>query len=363
MRKITLFSALLILGTAFSLKAQLDVGCTGLPNHPNGTMVYPNVPEQIQYQRTNFGPAVTSADVDSFTMEIYVNLVKRQTFYRNMSASFGVNATETNQGVNPLDWSTLGLSAGNNSLCVKTMLWKNGSNVDVNANNDETCVTVVYSGDNNPLMHDLSVVDVTISDPALAPGDFVHSSTFMSELQFFLKNEGTNQLPAGIDFEVMVDVDGTVTGPIPGVSGALSSGGSIPYTINAAATGIFLPTEGGPFDICIELVSDPNDPDHSNDEGCVMYNSTIGIEEAAEKSSFKMYAYNNILFVNMLEGTAGAYNLSLISVTGQAVQTSVLNANDNKLHSIDLGVINPGMYIANISNDKGEFESIRVMVE
>ncbi|MEQ8323950.1 MAG: T9SS type A sorting domain-containing protein [Vicingaceae bacterium] len=367
MKKITLlFAGFVFAALSANVSAQTyDVGVTGLPTVSGTPTVYPNVPTNIEYTRENFGAAVTSSVVDSFTMEIFIDQIKRFTFYRNMGAPFAVSASETTQGVTPADWSTLGLSAGTIPVCVRTRLWKGGALIDANPNNDEKCEGVVYAGDNNPLTYDLSIGGITVADVfnTYPNNSQLPKGMTLSEIGFDLINAGTNQLPAGVTFGVNVDVDGTAYGPFGGTTQAMSAPGSVIYTIDAFANGIFLPSGKTQFDICVELVATTNDTDNSNDGDCSTFTIPVGIEESGDASNFEMNYFNRVLTINSDESINGQVEVSIISMSGQLVQSNSFNADIDKNYELDLNQLTSGAFIAKVKAENGAVETARFIVE
>jgi hypothetical protein len=368
MKKITLlFAGLMVAALSSDLKAQTyDVGVVALPSVAGGYTAYPNVSTSIQYTRENFGSAVTSAVVDSFTMEIFVDQIKRQTFYRNMGSPFGVSASETTQGITPIDWSTLGISAGQVSVCARTRLWKSGSMIDANPNNDEKCEVVTYAGDNNPLTYDFTPENIVLKDVfnSYPCASALPAGMSLVELSFDLKNNSSvQQLPDGIPFQVTVEIDGNVSQPLNGVSQAMSPGGSVTYTIDAFANGISLPQGKTQFEACVKLVATSDDTDNSNDEFCCNFTVQVGIEEAASTDQFELNYFNRTLTINTMEAVSGMVDVDIISLSGQVVQNTSFNAELNRNYEMDMSQLNTGVYIAKVSNERGFAQTMRFVVE
>ena len=371
MKKITLFIAgLMLAAMGTDLRAQTyDVGVVALPTISTGMTVYPNVSTSIQYTRENFGAAVTSSVVDSFTMEIFVDQIKRQTFYRNMSSPFGVGASETTQGVTPMDWGSLGLSSGNNSVCVRTQIWKNGTMIDAVTSNDEKCDVVNYAGDNNPLTYDFTIENIVLKDvfTGYPCASQLPNGMTLVEVDFDLKNNSTTQqLPDGIPFQVTVNMDGTVSNPLGGTSQAMSPGGSVTYNIDAFANGILLPTGKTQFDVCVKLVQTNDDVNNSNDEFCCTFTVNTGpggVEEATNTDHFELNYFNRVLSITTMESVEGNVNVDIVSLSGQVVATDAFAAEQNRLHEVDLSQLNQGVYVAKITSENGFAQTMRFVVE
>lgn len=366
MKKITLLiSGLVFAAFTYTIEAQTyDVGVTGLPNVFTNMPVYPNVPMQIQYTRQNFGAAISNTVVDSFTMEIHVDQIKRQTFYRNMSTAFGVGASETTGGATNLNWGTLGISAGPVSVCAQTRIWKNGVMIDANTSNDQSCVVVNYSGDNNPFTYDMSISDVLISDifTEFANGDTVEPSMFLDKVWFNLGNTDVNNgIPSGIEFNVMATMDGVSSGPYKGtLTNPLGPGGSAKYSI----AGLSLPSGKTSFDVCIELVPVSDDINHNNDKSCSTFHvrDYTGISDVEEQDVTINYT-NGRLFINMMDNAVSSVDLKVISISGQMVHSETFSSNGNDIHEVNLSKLNSGVYVAIVTNENGLTEKTRFVVE
>ena len=369
MKKLTiLLTGLLIAAFSSTMTAQTyDVGVTDLPTVFTNMPVYPNLPIQIQYTRENFGAPVTNTVVDSFTMEIHADQIKRQTFYRNMGSPFGTGASETLGGVSNLDWGSLGISAGPVSVCAQTRLWKNGVLIDANPGNDQYCVVVNYSGDNNPFTYDIAITNVKIGDALTnyVDGDTIEPTLFMSVISFTVENKGSSGIPAGLGFSVNVKVDNAPFGPFTGsITAPIGQGGTVEYTIDALANGISLPTGKTVFDVCVTLVS-TDDTNPGNDNSCSTFNvkSYTGIEDEEEVSNFDMNYFNRNLSIDLMGITAGSVDLSIMSMSGQRVYSESFYSNGNDRHEVDLSKLTSGAFIAVVATENGLTESTRFVID
>jgi hypothetical protein len=371
MKRVTLFGiaamAVLILGSTSIMKSQ-DMGVVAWVDPYANGQIYPNLPVQLTWTVQNFSSSpLTTAQADTVYIDFEINgSLVRSFFFTPTSIPFAGNTSLNIWGITPFDWATAGLGNGTQSvtICATSRVMKNGVSVDVNSANDGQCITVTYSGDNSPLTYDLSVSPntVRVSNPAYNPGSNIPTGKILSEIEFFLKNEGSGSIPAGLDIEYTVTMKGVQYGPIVFTTPAISSPGSVPVAVEALTEGIFWPSTNGAFDICVKLVPNSDDTDHSNDEDCSSYTyGPVGIEEA-ESNSFEMYFNSNELHVNMLEEISGVCELNITSVNGQLVKTEVLNADDTKSHTVQMNDLNAGLYIANITSSNGLSKSLRVVV-
>lgn len=347
MKKITfLFTGLVMMFASMDAQTY-DVGVVAIPNMYTNQTVYPNAPTVIQYTRENFADAVTSAAVDSFTMEISVNGIKRQTFFRNMATPFPISGSETTQGVTALDWSTLGLTAGNITVCVRTRLWKGGVMIDADPNNDEFCLGVIYSA--TPLKYDLSPKDLVFSTPSYPPNAHIPIPTFPTQMAFDLHNVGTTDIPAGfeISFDFTVD-NGTPLQFTGTLQMDLSFSGVANLLLNYPSS-TQLPLVAGPFDICMEMTL-PDDLNTSNDKTCVTYNmgNPASIDEVNSKVYGNFYYNNNELKIKFNDFASGMSTIDIFEISGKQVANYNLNVDQNKDVNLDLQKLNLGVHIANI---------------
>lgn len=361
MKRITLLSTVILAGASMVVNAQ-DVGCIAIPSHAGNPTVYPNIPQQVQYTRSNFtSSAVTSSMVDSFTMVISVNGIKRQTFYRNMASPFAGSATETTQGVNPMDWGSLGLSAGSHGLCVKTMLWKSGGNIDVNTSNDETCVTINYSSSN--FTYDASVDNLVMSLPSYPAGAHLPIPTFPSEMTFDFINAGSNDLIAGLPLALDMTVgSGSPIALTGSLTTPVSSPGQVALTLTWPGSAS-LPMTAGAFDICLEITQ-ADDNNTANNETCVTYNmgNPASVEDIDEQVYGDVFFSNNALTMKFNSLAKGMASVELFDIAGKPAGLYSLNLDENKDQSVDLSAASKGIYIANITVN-GTLLSYKFMVQ
>jgi len=379
MKKFTnyLTMVMVLITSAGFAQTDPDAGVVSLPNFDPilPTAAYPNVPTVIEYERQNFGTQdITSSTVDSLTMEQWVDGVKRLTFYRNMAAPFkpGIANKESTQGVTPMDWGSLGLQPGNNALCVRSVLWKGGANIDVNQSNDEFCVIVAYSGDNNPLQWDLEIRNVTIEDfngATITNGGHVGEDEGVNFVRFDVYNNGVTDLPAGVPLKFELSFNSSPQTPnfiysLTQPMGAMATLAGLGLELPPA--GIFPPASGGDdLTICVKMIENPDDINNSNDEGCSTFNSTLGIwdEVSDVEEEMEIKYYNRNLNIKLVDGMTGVVSINIIAVSGQVVQNTSFSADNNADYDIALDNLNAGVYIVNVKTEDNQVKSQRFIVD
>lgn len=368
MKKITLLlSALFIAAFSLTTTAQTyDVGCTAIPDPGNGATIYPNINLVTKFTIKNYAAEVSPAVIDSFVVVVEVAQTDITHYYYN--GTFAVGAETTFDAPSSLDFSTMGLSAGNVSLCIGTQLWKNGVNVDANKSNDQFCIVLVYTGDSNPLTYDLGVSNIKVADlfNQYTDGSALPAGMTILEVLFDLTNASTTTpIPAGVLFDVIVEVDGVSSGSIPYiVNQPMSIGGSFTdVSIDALANGISLPSGKTSYDICVELAPSPDDINANNDKDCSSYTVVVGIDDVDDVEHFEMSYFNRNLTIDVLDNTTGLIDLNIMSVNGQKVYAESFNSNGSDSHEVDLSQLTSGVFIAIVVSEEGITETTRFVVE
>jgi hypothetical protein len=372
MNKSTLFTTVVFLGctlASFGQQTTKDIGLSSIDNMQNNMMVYPNLPVFPEYSIKNFGTTtVLPSDADSIYREFFVAGIKRTKRGVSLPPT-GIAPGATLNGFvakDALDWGTYGLSPGSNSVCGKSQFWKNGM-LDANPSNDETCLVVNYSGDNNPFTYDFSISDVKIGDALYTynDGDSVEPTMSIYQVLFTIGNTDINNgIPLGISFEVTASIDGTPSAPTGFVlTQPLGPTGTIPgVAMNVIGS---VPSGKTTFDVCVELVASSYDTDHTNDKSCSSFNvkSYVGIEDEVEAQQFDMNYYNRNLTVNVLGNITGPVDINIMSVSGQRVLAESFNSNGSEVHEVDLSKLTSGAFIAIATTEKGVTETIRFVID
>ena len=379
MKKSTILVAMaFVLSSATSFAQNPDMGITALTNFYNGIIIYPNIGMRIGYELTNFGTTtITNAQFDSVRRELFVDQKFRKIAEINLGTGLA-GGTSNNQFMTgqTFDWGSMGLPQGNVAVCLASRLYTGGVNQDVNTSNDETCVTAYYSGDNNPLTWDLEASNINIEDynaVKLNPGDHVHPEGGVAAIYVTVKNVGLTDIPDGVRLYFKILFNDVAETAIFNylLSSPLAQGGSLPQLkLDLAANSIFPPNSGGKdLKVCIELTDDagnpaPDDTDNSNDKACETYSSSLSVEDVVEvEENMNISYFGGDLKIEMNDKVSGNVTVDLVSVTGQMVMNTVLNADLNKTHTVALSDLNAGVYIVNVRSENNAVKSERIVVE
>ncbi len=358
----------MLIGGASQLSAQ-DAGVSAVLDPAGGTTIYPNITTNLNFTLQNFGSTgITPSNVDTVYVDLSVTIGGNQTVVQTSFATpDGANILPGNSSIDltnnqATDWSTLGMSAGTVDVCAESRLVKNGSNVDTDNTNDQSCVTVTYAGDNNPLTYDIAIEYARISTPAFDTGSYLPIPTFPSQLTYDLHNKGANQIPAGIPYTYQITVAGAPSGaPINASSfNGLSPGGSEPHNVGFSGT---LPLTPGEFEICFDVTPNSDDQDNTNDSDCGRYimGNPDGIVENNGLIFGEVFYNGSELKVIYNQVGNGISDIHVFDASGRAVASHKVNLDHTKEYSIDLNNLERGVYIANISVN-GKVMPYRFMV-
>jgi hypothetical protein len=145
MKKIIRILACVILISSYSNAFCQDVGVILYDNISNNQVFYPGDSLVALVQANNLGSTViATTDFDSLPITLYAN-------GKGVAGAFFAQTWAVNQifivTLSPMIWGNHNIDSGVVSMCAKTFIWKGGTNIDVNQNNDELCVpNVIFIG-------------------------------------------------------------------------------------------------------------------------------------------------------------------------------------------------------------------------
>ena len=328
MKKLIIFNILLSHIISFSLLAQ----DAGLPS-----MIYP-VPNQrvhlmfdypIEFVFKNYGSTTIAGNtLLTFTL-LYDGIIQSPTYT-------SANHPKIDPGdslifnIPPVTFSTPNSTL---ELCIATSVQG-----DTNQANDTVCNMLRFSIDNNI---DISPVDIDIVVPAidsiLTPGQNIF------KIEGEIQNLGTVTLPKDYLIKAQLKIGSQIQNPTDRTNTALDTGSifimEMPGQLKA-------PEQEGPFTICVTLVDNNDDVNHSNDEYCgifYVYDWT-GLSNF-QTGSVNSYSSGGDLFVENLDNTAAT--VMIYNATGQ-LQLQKNISIQNKKGGINISQLPKGIYILNL---------------